>query len=227
MILTSGQGHLGANASLIRFGHRVAPFLKKISIVLTTLRCLSLLFISNFMNQFLDSIIETKCDPISWILDTGKELERACEFAVALKFYFAGKMFFARWKHHISRPCEAPALAPASETATPSSVLMQLQQSHALSFCGEGLPHPPPPAPRETLPRWKQHKKDFERLYEDLLPMTNAEVMCHNHHQSISQFTTIHVAFSYSTALSKQAYASARESVHYQNVVLKRGTMSK
>ncbi len=133
-------------------------------------------------------------------------------------------MFFARWKHHISRPCEAPEPAPASETATPSSVRMQLQQSHLLS-CRGG--HPPPLAPREMLPRWKQHKKDFERLYEDLLPMTNAEVMCHNHHKYNSQLTTVHVDFSYSTALSKQAYASARESVHYQNVVLKRGTMSK
>jgi hypothetical protein len=32
-------------------------------------------------------------------LDTGKELERACDFAVALKFYFAGRIFFARLKY--------------------------------------------------------------------------------------------------------------------------------
>ncbi len=35
-----------------------------------------------------------------WILDTGKELERACDFAMALKYYFAGRMFFARLNRH-------------------------------------------------------------------------------------------------------------------------------
>jgi hypothetical protein len=37
-----------------------------------------------------------------------------------------------------------------------------------------------------VLSRWKQHKKDFKRLYEDLLPMTNAEVICRYCLQSIS-----------------------------------------
>jgi hypothetical protein len=141
------------------------------------------------MKQFLDTINETQCDPVSWILDTGKELERACEFALALKFYFAGKMFFARWKHHISMYPHIPCEAPVSATAIFSSVRMLLQQSHERSCLGKS-----PPPPREMLPIWKQHKNDFERLYEDLLPMTNAEVMCHDD-QSVSQFILIHYFF--------------------------------
>ncbi len=42
-------------------------------------------------------------DPISWLLDRGKALERACDFATAIKYYFAGRMFFARLQ-------ECPAL---------------------------------------------------------------------------------------------------------------------
>ncbi len=49
--------------------------------------------------QFLDEF-KDDCDPVEWILETGKELERACNFAMALKYYFAGRMFFARLKKH-------------------------------------------------------------------------------------------------------------------------------
>jgi hypothetical protein len=48
--------------------------------------------------QFLTQIT-VDCDPVEWILINGKELERACEFAMALKYYFAGRMFFARLKN--------------------------------------------------------------------------------------------------------------------------------
>jgi len=48
-----------------------------------------------FLNEFKDG-----CDPVEWILETGKELERTCNFALALKYYFAGRMFFARLKKH-------------------------------------------------------------------------------------------------------------------------------
>jgi hypothetical protein len=33
---------------------------------------------------------------VEWLLERGKKLERACEFANALKYYFAGRMYFAR-----------------------------------------------------------------------------------------------------------------------------------
>jgi hypothetical protein len=33
---------------------------------------------------------------VAWLLERGKKLERACEFANALKYYFAGRMYFAR-----------------------------------------------------------------------------------------------------------------------------------
>jgi hypothetical protein len=33
---------------------------------------------------------------VEWLLERGKTLERACEFANALKYYFAGRMYFAR-----------------------------------------------------------------------------------------------------------------------------------
>ena len=46
--------------------------------------------------QFLDEFQ----DPVEWILETGKELERACNFAMALKYYFAGRMFFAQLKKY-------------------------------------------------------------------------------------------------------------------------------
>jgi hypothetical protein len=35
------------------------------------------------------------------LLEKGKELERACEFSMALKYYFAGKIYFKR--HEILR----------------------------------------------------------------------------------------------------------------------------
>ena len=40
-------------------------------------------------------------------METGKELERACDFAVALKFYFAGCNFFTRLKNYLAKhgPC--------------------------------------------------------------------------------------------------------------------------
>jgi hypothetical protein len=37
-----------------------------------------------------------ECDPIAWLLARGKALERACDFATAIKYYFAGRIFFAR-----------------------------------------------------------------------------------------------------------------------------------
>lgn len=55
---------------------------------------LSLMQPSQFLTQ-----ITVDCDPVEWILINGKELERACEFAMALKYYFAGRMFFARLKN--------------------------------------------------------------------------------------------------------------------------------
>jgi hypothetical protein len=93
--------------------------------------------------QFLDEINDD-CDPVEWILETGKELERACDFAMALKYYFAGRMFFARLKKH--------------------------QQLHQRSS--------------EVQEQWSivekkwtrlNYEKEFDELYSDLLPMTNAE----------------------------------------------------
>jgi hypothetical protein len=68
---------------------------------------------------------------LEWLLERGKKLERACEFATALKYYFAGKMYFARYT----------ALFPSRER-----VLQKLAA-------------------------------EFDRLYADLLPMTNAQVI--------------------------------------------------
>jgi hypothetical protein len=45
--------------------------------------------------QFVRAITKEN-DPIQWLLVRGQELERACNFAIALKYYFAGRMFFAR-----------------------------------------------------------------------------------------------------------------------------------
>ncbi len=86
--------------------------------------------------QFLNEI-KDGCDPVEWILETGKELERACDFAMALKYYFAGRMFFARLKK-----------------------FLQLYQRSA---------------DPEVQEKWRKYEKEFNELYSDLLPMTNAE----------------------------------------------------
>jgi hypothetical protein len=64
---------------------------------------------------------------LEWLFERGKKLERACAFANALKYYFAGKMYFAR------------------------------RNSAAIK-----------------LPKMK---REFDKLFKDLLPMTNAEVI--------------------------------------------------
>jgi hypothetical protein len=38
---------------------------------------------------------------VLWIFEAGKALERACEFAMALKYYFAGRIFVARLECHL------------------------------------------------------------------------------------------------------------------------------
>lgn len=98
--------------------------------------------------QFLNEITE-ECDPVSWVLDTGKELERACEFAMALKYYFAGRMFFAQLKKY--------------------------QQCRQLSVN------------RLVELKWKRlkYEREFQFLYDDLLPMTNAEA-------SYSKYKRVH-----------------------------------
>jgi hypothetical protein len=69
---------------------------------------------------------------LAWLLEKGKELERACEFSMALKFYFAGKMYFQR----------------------------QERQAGAVKA------------------EQKQLRDEFGHMYRELLPMTNAEVIC-------------------------------------------------
>jgi hypothetical protein len=140
--------------------------------------------------QFLQQIAKTGCDPVKWILETGKELERACDFAMALKYYFAGRMFFARLKKH-------------------------------RQFSQHSKRRP------EHEKHWEMlnYEAEFKDRYDGLLPMTNAEAS--------GSFAHVFLALSeLFSALNPvlfcaQAYEKARESVHYQNVVLKRGTMNK
>ncbi len=92
------------------------------------------------MFQFLESIAPP-VDPVEWLLATGKELERSCNFAMALKYYFAGRMFFAR-------------LNQLKQQQDPILEQMQMKQ------------------------KWTDHEyeQQFNSLYEELLPMTNAQV---------------------------------------------------
>jgi hypothetical protein len=119
---------------------------------------------------------------LEWLLDTGKELERACEFSMALKYYFAGKVYFAKRQIH-----------------------------------------------QNLSPKQKQLMDEFHQMYRDLLPMTNAEVIFFA--AAVTRLPVFFLIFLFCPIMiflsSNQAYASARESVHYQSVVLKRGTMSK
>jgi len=102
------------------------------------------LFLPHAIFQFLDSI-SPALDPVEWIFNTGKELERSCDFAMALKYYFAGRMFFARLKQH-------------AQHANFRTV------------------------PEQLLKKWDTHKyeQEFQALYVDLLPMTNAQVRLRN-----------------------------------------------
>jgi hypothetical protein len=97
--------------------------------------------------QFVRAITEGN-DPILWLLVRGQELERACNFAIALKYYFAGKMFFAR--------------------------LHQNQELYRL-VCGDNTARSANSDERQQRKR-KKLEEEFKRLYRELLPMTNAEV---------------------------------------------------
>jgi hypothetical protein len=88
-------------------------------------------------------------DPIMWLLGRGKELERACDFATAIKYYFAGRMFFARL--HAS-----PLLKNLFFEHLPRSTTEENARS--------------------LLKKRKKIEEEFKTLYTNLLPMTNAEV---------------------------------------------------
>ncbi len=75
--------------------------------------------------------MQIKDTHLDWLLEKGKELERACEFSMALKYYFAGKMYFKRRE----------------------------RQQHPMSS------------------KQNQLRDEFDHMYRDLLPMTNAEVI--------------------------------------------------
>lgn len=89
-------------------------------------------------------------DPIMWLLGRGKELERACDFATAIKYYFAGRMFFARLR-------ESPELHKHFCEHSPDATTKQA-------------------AARSLLRKRRKLEEEFKKLYADLLPMTNAEV---------------------------------------------------
>ena len=97
--------------------------------------------------QFVRAISEGN-DPIQWLLVRGQELERACNFATALKYYFAGRMFFAR--------------------------LHQTPDLYRL-VCGDNTARSASSDERQRRKR-KKLEEEFKRLYRELLPMTNAEV---------------------------------------------------
>jgi hypothetical protein len=133
-------------------------------------------------------------------LNKGKELERACDFAMALKYYFAGRMYFAAKKLR-----QAHALPLVHDAArTPSATPKKGAPNHTPGpIAGGGVPAAPAPtnspasvrAPfGATVPLGPFHASpasalsadldakqqklldDFDQLYRDLLPMTNAEV---------------------------------------------------
>jgi hypothetical protein len=133
-----------------------------------------------------------ECDPIAWLLARGKALERSCDFVTAIKYYFAGRMFFARLH-------ESPALYQFyTKESEPTACSM--------------------------LRKRKKLEEEFKKRYVDLLPMTNAEVL---HFFALSSQIMRCLFYPQTFTAATQAYASARESVHFQNVVLKRGTMQK
>jgi hypothetical protein len=100
--------------------------------------------------QFVRAITKGN-DPIQWLLVRGQELERACNFAIALKYYFAGRMFFAR--------------------------LHQTPDLYRL-VCGDNTARSARSASSDERQQRKCKKleEEFKRLYRELLPMTNAEV---------------------------------------------------
>ncbi len=99
---------------------------------------------------------------LEWLLEKGKELERACEFSMALKYYFAGKMYFAKYlKWQTRQALHAPAFGAPSVGGAQGFVTPAPGQ-----FGAQG-------ASRFA----RAMMEEFEKMYRDLLPMTNAEVI--------------------------------------------------
>lgn len=137
-------------------------------------------------------------------MNKGKELERACDFAMALKYYFAGRMYFAARK--LRQASAIPLVHDAARTpsATPKKGAPNHNPGPICGVAGGGVV-PAAPAPSDapasvpapfgaSVPLGPfhaspasalsadldaRHQKlldDFDKLYRDLLPMTNAEV---------------------------------------------------
>jgi hypothetical protein len=58
---------------------------------------------------------------MEWLLERGKKLERACDFANALKYYFAGRMYMARWA----------ALFPSRKNKMAPAMAEEFERLHA------------------------------------------------------------------------------------------------
>ncbi len=131
-------------------------------------------------------------------MNKGKELERACDFAMALKYYFAGRMYFAAKK--LRQASALPLVHDAARTpsATPKKGAPYHNPGSVYGVAGGGQVSPAPasalapfdataslgpfrasPASALSADLGAKHQKlsdDFDQLYRDLLPMTNAEV---------------------------------------------------
>lgn len=51
----------------------------------------------------LDAFCQIQLCHLQWLCEIGQELERQCEFAAALKFYFAGKVYYAKIDGFVSQ----------------------------------------------------------------------------------------------------------------------------
>ncbi len=48
------------------------------------------------LNSIVHTTLQIQRTHIAWLRDMGEELERQCDFSAALKYYYAGKMYFAK-----------------------------------------------------------------------------------------------------------------------------------
>lgn len=52
------------------------------------------------LSHLLTLLFQIRIRHIEWLLRTGEELDRKCEFAAALKYYYAGKVYYSKLDEH-------------------------------------------------------------------------------------------------------------------------------
>ena len=100
---------------------------------------------------------------MNWLSEMGQQLERQCEFALALKYYYTGKVYYAKLDKFGSQPC-GPDKKLALEGFRPDGLYEAMFQ--ALEMVAGMQEHQD--WTKKHWPSWATHHQKMTRLIECL-----------------------------------------------------------